>query len=81
MSDDAGQVPDLPTAAVPDLVSLDAVDACQLVRQAGLVPCGPEEAPAPETGVVLGQEPAAGTASTVGASVVLHTDPGRLAPD
>jgi beta-lactam-binding protein with PASTA domain len=76
-----GQVPDVPAAEVPDVVGFDAADACEMVRAAGLVPCGDEDTPAPSTGVVMAQTPGAGVTATVGEAVVLRTDSGDLAPD
>jgi beta-lactam-binding protein with PASTA domain len=77
----AGQVPDVPAAEVPDVVGFDAVDACEMVRTAGLVPYGDDYAPAPSTGVIMAQTPGAGLTATVGEAVVLRTDSGDLAPD
>lgn len=75
------EVPDTPSAATPDVVGLDAVDACAMVRRAGLVPYQPGYASEPTTGVVLDQAPAAATVTTVGDPVFLDTDPGSRAPD
>lgn len=80
-NDDPEQVPDTPTAEVPDVVGFDAIDACALVRRAGLVPYGSGETPAPGTGVVMTQTPQAADVATVGAPVYLEVDPGNLAPD
>ena len=71
----------MPTAEVPDVVGFDVVDACDMVRRAGLVPSGPDGAPAPSEGVVMGQTPEAAVVHTVGEAVVLQTQPGNLAPE
>ena len=80
-TEESEPVPDMPVAEVPDVVSFDAIDACALVRQAGLVPRGPDGTDAPTSGVVLAQTPEAAHGATVGDGVVLQVDSGNLAPD
>lgn len=75
------QVPDTPVTEVPDIVGFDVVDACSMVRSAGLVPSGKDNASEPSTGVVMSQTPRASTVTTVGETVFLETEAGNLAPE
>lgn len=63
---------------VPDVVGLGAVDACAIVRAAGLVPAGPDSTEAPTTGVVTAQRPIGAAGAEEGTTVVLwaHRRPG-----
>lgn len=58
---------------VPDVVGLDADDACDIVGRASLVPYGPDYEPAPTTGVVTTQRPVAAAEQKQGAPVFLWT--------
>lgn len=66
---------------VPDVVGFDAVDACEMVRAAGLVPYGPQFEPAPATGTIVAQEPEPAARVEPAAPVVLWTDDRRAAAD
>ncbi|WP_253854581.1 PASTA domain-containing protein [Prauserella alba] len=66
-----------PVTEVPDVVGLGAEDACDIVRRAGLVPVGPDGAPAPGTGVVSAQRPIGAAGAEEGAKVALWTHPGK----
>lgn len=66
---------------VPDVVGFDAVDACEMVRAAGLVPYGPQFEPAPATGVIVAQEPEPATGVEPAAAVVLWTEDRRADAD
>ncbi|NKQ55430.1 hypothetical protein HFP15_21335 [Amycolatopsis sp. K13G38] len=63
---------------MPDVIGLGAENACDIVRRAGLVPCGPEGEPEPVTGVVVAQAPVATAGAEQGSEVVLWT---QLGPD
>lgn len=58
---------------VPDVVGLDADDACAIIRRASLVPYGPNYEVAPTTGVVTAQRPTASTEEKQEAPVFLWT--------
>lgn len=58
---------------VPDVVGFDVSDACEMLWAAELVPYGPEMAPAPTTGTVVAQEPAAGASAEPAKPVMLWT--------
>jgi beta-lactam-binding protein with PASTA domain len=69
-----------PITEVPDVVGLDAQDACAIVRAAGLEPFGPDYVDAPESGVVTGQAPIATAGAERGAPVFLWTGRGKSSP-
>ncbi|MEE2060181.1 PASTA domain-containing protein [Rhodococcus artemisiae] len=56
---------------VPDVVGLNADDACAIVRGTGLLPVGPDGAAAPATGVIVAQEPSGSAVVARGTEVVL----------
>ncbi|MDV6014658.1 PASTA domain-containing protein [Haloechinothrix sp. LS1_15] len=66
---------------MPDVVGLDAEEACAIVRAAGLVPYGPEYAPAPTSGTVIGQAPIATAGAERGAAVFLWAGRGGHAEE
>ena len=66
---------------VPDVVSFDAMDGCEMVRAAGLVPYGPGHAPPPEEGVIVKQDPEGFSELAPGAPVVLMTQDSRGAAE
>jgi beta-lactam-binding protein with PASTA domain len=66
-----------PVTEVPDVVGLGAVDACEIVRRAGLVPRGPDDRAEPASGVVVAQAPIAPAGAEQGSEVVLWTQLGR----
>lgn len=74
-----------PRTEVPDVVGLEADDACDIVRRGGLVPYGPNYETAPDTGVVTAQRPVAAAEGDQGTPVFLWTTdttspPASLAP-
>ncbi|MCK0090465.1 PASTA domain-containing protein [Rhodococcus sp. F64268] len=60
-----------PTSEVPDVVGFDADDACAMVLGSGFVPVGPDNSPAPSTGVIVAQQPPGSTSAEPGAEVIL----------
>lgn len=69
------------TVEVPDVVGFDVTDACDMVRVAELVPCGPELGPVPTAGTVVAQDPAAGTGTEPDKPVALWTQGPRTADE
>jgi beta-lactam-binding protein with PASTA domain len=61
---------------VPDVVGLGAMDACEIVRAAGLVPAAPESTAEPESGVVTAQRPIGNAGAEEGTTVFLWTHGG-----
>ncbi|MQA07724.1 MAG: PASTA domain-containing protein [Pseudonocardiaceae bacterium] len=62
-----------PVTEVPDVVGLNAGDACDIVRAAGLVPYGPEYAAEPTSGTVTEQRPVGTAGAEEGTAVFLWT--------
>lgn len=58
---------------VPDVVGLNADDACAIVRAAGLVPRGPNSTTAPTEGTITAQRPIAMAGAVVDDPVTLWT--------
>lgn len=61
---------------VPDVVGFAATDASEILTRAGLVPSGPAGRPAPTSGTVCVQRPAATALAVTGSTVVLETEAG-----
>lgn len=66
-----------PVTEVPDVVGFDAEDACAMIKRAGLVPSGPDEAAAPNSGVVTAQRPVGNAGAEKGSTVVVWAHGGR----
>lgn len=66
-----------PVTEVPDVVGLGAVDACAIIRAAGLEPYGPDFAPEPTAGVVTAQIPIGTAGAEEGSAVFLWTHGGK----
>ncbi|MEN0135131.1 MAG: PASTA domain-containing protein [Rhodococcus sp. (in: high G+C Gram-positive bacteria)] len=62
---------DRPVLEVPDVVGLNADDACAIVRGTGLTPVGPDGTKAPTSGVIVAQRPIGTAGSEQGADVIL----------
>lgn len=57
---------------VPDVVGFSAIDGCEMILAAGLVPYGPGLEPPPTDGVVVRQQPEAFSNAQAGDPVVLE---------
>lgn len=62
-----------PVTEVPDVVGLEATDACAIVRAAELVPYGPDYTEEPSTGIVTDQRPVGAAGAEAGSPVFLWT--------
>lgn len=75
-----------PVTEVPDVVGLEATDACDIVRAADLVPYGPDYTAEPSTGIVTDQRPVGAAGAEAGSPVFLWTmghrdNSGLLSPE
>jgi beta-lactam-binding protein with PASTA domain len=71
-----------PPVLVPALVGLEVADAHERALEAGLVAVGTDlDTPPPTIGVVIGQEPPAGTQVPAGNTVVIHVRSDSGGPD
>lgn len=66
-----------PVTEVPEVTGLGAMDACEIIRAAGLEPFGPDHAPPPTSGVVTEQRPIGAAGAERGSPVFLWTHGGK----